>query len=187
MIIPDGHNKDHTVIHGFSHLFKTTLNLEIVWISHLTFLGVAHIISDRIVWGNIWNLRIWSFEDLAVLNENSSDFFQVSSVGTIGSNELSNNLDWLGSINSFSWTIEIVVTGSIWVEITSIFIADTLVSFISLTALKSLTFLWSSHGTWMSSESLRDRVGLPDIHLSAASSEFSGTGIWVSWGWRPSN
>lgn len=181
MIIPNGHDKDHTVIHGFTHLFETTLNLEIVFVSHDTLERIAHLISDRIVLGiSSWNVRFWVFENFTILNENSSNFFQVTSICSIFSDELSNNGEWLGGINSLSWTIEIFNTSSEWVKIATIFIAYTLVSLVSLSTFSTLASLSSGHGTWMSSISFRDRVGLPDIHFSAAGSILSSSSIWVS-------
>jgi hypothetical protein len=100
---------------------------------------------------------------------------------------LSNNGEWLGGINSLSWTIEIFNTSSEWVKIATIFIAYTLVSLVSLSTFSTLASLSSGHGTWMSSISFRDRVGLPDIHFSAAGSILSSSSIWVSRGWLPSS
>jgi len=188
MVVPDGHNEDHTIIHGFSHLFKTTLLLEIVCISHDIFERIAHIVSDRIVLGiNSLDVRFWVLENFTILNEDSSDFAKVSGVGSIGSDELGNNGHWLGGINSLVWTIEIFDTSSVRVEIATIFIADTFVSIGTLSARKSLAHQLSIDLTWMSSESLSHVVGLPDIHLSAARSEFSSSGIWVGLGWVPAN
>jgi hypothetical protein len=121
------------------------------------------------------------------LNENSFDFRKVSGVGSIGGDELGNNGDWFGGINSLVWTIEIFDTSSIWVKIATIFIADTLVSVGTLTARKSFTHQLSFDVTWMSSVCLCHVVGLPDIHLCAARSEFSSSGIWVGLGWVPAN
>lgn len=75
MIIPDGHNEDHTVDHGLTHLLETTLFLEVVSVSHNTLLGCAHFIGDRIVlFINSGNVGCWVLKNLTILYEDSSDF-----------------------------------------------------------------------------------------------------------------
>jgi len=188
MIVPDGHNENHTSVHGFSHLFKTTLNLEVIWIIHNSLEGIAHTIGDGVVLGiKSWNVGFWVLDDFTVLNEDSSDFTKVSGIGTVSSDELGNNLKWLGGINSLAWTIEVFDTSSVWVKIATIFIADTFVSVGTLTAFKSFAGELSINSTRMSSESFSHVVGLPDIHLGAARSVLSSSGIWVGLGWVPAN
>lgn len=188
VVIPDGHNEDHTALHGITHLLETSLLLEVLGVAE-SFLGmIAHLIGDGVeLLAHGVDSRLRMLNDLAVLDIFSSDFREVAVV--VG-NELSDNSDWLGAVNVEvgSSSIEVSDTGSEWVEVTAILVADAVVSIMLIITAGSLVraFVLSFDSAWMSSVSSRDFVALPDVHLGAAVSILADSGIWISWRWLPS-
>lgn len=100
MVVPKAHNEDHTILHGVTHLLKSTLDFEVVFIGEDIFDLAAHIISDRVdLFVKSINHRAWVINNLSVLNEFSSDFNKVTSIGIIRGMELSDYSEFLGGIN----------------------------------------------------------------------------------------
>jgi len=100
MVIPKAHNEDHTILHGFSHLLKTTLLFEIVLICEDIFDFIAHIIGDRAdLFVKFVDFGFWVLNNLSVLNEFSLDLNKVTVIGTIRGMEFSHDSKFLGGIN----------------------------------------------------------------------------------------
>ena len=78
--------------------------------------------------------------DLAVLNEESLHFFQVTVVGAVSCDELGDNCEFLVGVDGFAGPEEIFNSSSEGIQITAIFIACALVSlaFVIVAACSSL-------------------------------------------------
>lgn len=127
--------------------------------------------------------------DVAVLNEDSSDLRKVTSGGTISSVELGYDGEFLGGVHLevWTWTEEVLDTDSEWVEVTTVLVTDTIESLVTGTAVSwVLASVLAISLAWMGGESRGDLVGLPDIHLGAAGSPLTLPGIWIRWRWVPS-
>ena len=113
----------------------------------------------------------WGLDDFAVLDVLSSDLSDLTVVGSVSGKELSDNLEFLGSVNLelAAWSVEVLFSVSEGGEVTSVLIADTSVSIVGLvvSAISSRASL-SVGSARMSSESLGDAVGFPDIEFHAA-------------------
>jgi len=127
--------------------------------------------------------------DVSILNKDSLDFDEFTGGGLIISMELGHNSEWSSGINleGRSWTEEVGNTSSEWVKIATILITDTSNISVSVTTfIFVVTFVKAIVHARMCSESTRDGIGFPNIHLSATSTPLTFTGVWIRWGWVPS-
>ena len=113
----------------------------------------------------------WGLDGLAVLDVLSSDFGNLSIVGSVSGKELGDNLEFLGSINLelAAWSVEVLFTMSEGSEVTSVLITDTSVSIIGfvVSAVTSRAS-FSVDSARVSSECLGNAVGFPDVEFHAA-------------------
>jgi len=124
-----------------------------------------------------------------VLDEESLDFRELTGVGTIVGEELCDDREWSGGIDLElrAWAVEVADSHSVWVQIAAVFVADSLVPLVGgvVSAVCTGACLLAIKATWMSGVGSGNRVGLPDIHFSAARSDFTEASIWVAWRWVP--
>ena len=75
-------------------------------------------------------IYLWVFDYISILDIFTSDTDQISVFCTIGSDKLSNDGKWFGGINFEFWSrsIVFVVSQTPWAEVTSILVADTVIS-----------------------------------------------------------
>jgi hypothetical protein len=95
------------------------------------------------------------------------------------SDELGNNGEWLGGINSQTRAIERGVAHAVRVEVASISIAQRGVPRANAAVGTRASSLLGDRAR-MRSIGSRNRVGLPDIHLVTARTIHAGTGIRVA-------
>ena len=48
MVVPDGHDEDHTILQRLTHLFEATLVLEVILVREGVLGALAHFIGDRV-------------------------------------------------------------------------------------------------------------------------------------------
>jgi hypothetical protein len=183
VIIPKRHDEDHSTGEGTTHGTNTTENFEFVSITSNVFLVITEGIGDRVILevgvGREVGLRVR--DDLSTLDVEPLDLGESTSVGTISGNELGHNGEDLGGIDSHSWAIEGLVTHTVGVEVTTIFITRGGVTAGRrvVTTLGTGTFVQSSVGAHMGSIGSRDTVGFPDIHLVTAHTEVTSSRVWI--------
>jgi hypothetical protein len=166
-IIPNTHDKSHSITERFGHLLHAASGSKSVGLYELSAFSSAEVISNR--------AELFSVEggcgvlnELTVLHPFSLDLNDIGVVGSVSSNELSDHGDGLGAVNGEvrARSPESFVSISVRSKVTSTFITGsvTLFAFAS-----QLTVEIAS----MRSESLRNRVGFPDVHLSTARAVFA--------------
>lgn len=120
VIIPDGHDENR-VLESLSLLSKTSLLTSGVWVTEDGLLRSAEAVGDTVACDTC-NLGAWSGVDLSALAPESLNLNECSAVGTSVGQELSDDRDWLGRVNgeARAWTVEVQVTHTVSVDITSI-------------------------------------------------------------------
>jgi len=168
-------------------LLHSSLGSVVVGILVPVVSGSAEIVSNRVEFFSL-DGGFRSFDDLTILHVLSTDFNYIGVAGTVLGNELSDNCEFPGRVNSKvrARTEEIFVSKSVWREVTSRFVTDSLSSSISTSTLLTFTSCGIGDGTGMGSDSLRGLVGFPDVHLHAASTVFTLARVRVIWARNPS-
>ena len=88
----------------------------IISIFEFWFDGIAHLISDGVeLFRHSWDFSAWMVDLLTILDEHSSNFVEITVIGTIVGNELCYNSEWFHGINREIWTrsIEVCHIGSV--------------------------------------------------------------------------
>ena len=89
-----------------------------------------------------------------VLDKESSDFRELAGVGSIVREELGDDGEWSGAINLElrTWAVEVVDSHSVWVQVTAVFVADSLISLFAgvVSALCTSACLLTVEAAWMS-------------------------------------
>jgi hypothetical protein len=180
VVIPEGHNEGHAGRQGLTHSRKASLCEETGIVTEGSLLGGAVVSSDGVT-GNASNGGRWVGDDLATLDVEALDLSEWVT------DELSDDSEWRRRVNGQALSVEVSDTLAIRVEVTSIGIAGSGVSVarVGSSAVVRLTLHLGEPFAWVRSESIRNRVCLPDIHLGAARTVVANTSIWVIAGWRP--
>lgn len=77
MVVPDGHDENHSSVQGFAHRSKTSQGLEIVGVADFSLLSGAESVSDGIACDS-WEIRIGVRNGHSVLDIESLDLVQSS-------------------------------------------------------------------------------------------------------------
>ena len=128
MIVPDTHDKDHTVLHGISHSFHSSTRSESVGVTEGSFDVSAHFVGKRVILlAHGVDFSHWLIMNSSILDELSADFGQVTG---LVSEELSHDADGLGGINGVgrAWSEEVFDTSTEWVQVTTVLVANTIES-----------------------------------------------------------
>ena len=187
MVIPDGHDQDHTGTHSSAHWAESTLGLEVVNITEGNLLVGAERGGDRVVFLHAGDVGLRVLDDFAALDVDTADFAERAARGVVAGQELSDNGHLLGAVDGLSFAPEGLVTHAVRVEIASILVAHARVPLVGGVV--------TAGGTGAASRALSSarvrgiggthRVCLPDVHLIAACSVFAASGILIVIGGLP--
>lgn len=100
MVIPDGHNEDHSLLKRLAHGGKTSLGLVLVLVTEGGLLSVTPSVGDRVT-GEASNGSLGVGNDLSVLNVKALD------LGERVADELGDNSKLLAGIDSHTLSIEV--------------------------------------------------------------------------------
>lgn len=167
-----------------AHVGETTLVLERPGILENALLLVAPRVGDRITLGTSVS-RLGVLDDLAVLNIEATNFGESTGGRVVVGDKLGDNCEFLGGIDGVAGAcaIEVLDTLTIRIEITAIGIADRAVAVSNGAVLAAGDTRGSAR---MGGIGSGNGVGLPDIHLIAASTPFASTSIGIIGGADPS-
>lgn len=98
---------------------------------------------------------------------------------------LCHNCDLLGSIDGLALAKEVLVAHAERVEVTTIFVANTTVSVVAITAFSSGAATDASDAARVRGVCRRHRVGFPDVHLTAARAVATSSSVRVVGGPSP--
>lgn len=183
MVVPDGHDEDHGLGKGLAHLLQATLLVEVIDITESRLLSIAERLGDGVA-SDASNLGLRVLNDLAVLDIEALDLTEIASRVL---EELGDDGELLGGIDGLALTVEGGVTHAVRVEVATIGIASTAIAVVGVgtTARVALAHVLVDGGAGVGSESGRDLVGLPDIHLRAASTVVTDTSVGIVGGGIP--
>lgn len=124
VVVPQTHDQDHTFPNCSTHVGQTAVFGEggsLVKGGELssTEVGVDDISADS------GDLGTWLGDDNTVLNVVTSDLGEGTSRSAVASDKLSHNGEWLGGVDSQAGAVEVSVTETVRVEITSVGVAGT--------------------------------------------------------------
>jgi len=187
VVVPEGQDENVSTFERLAHSLETSQSLKVVLVTKDGLLLIAVVVADVVGGGNSGPVGVGVGDGDAILDVESLNTNEVTRGSTGVSDELGYNGENLGGINGQSWTVEGGITHTVGVEITTVFVANTVVSIIANTA----SGVRVAHGQTnrvanVRSKGSRDGVGFPEIHLIAASTVVSGTGVGVIGGWLPS-
>jgi len=187
MVIPDGQDEDDTIGESLVDGGESSDCSEAIIVVESGLLGGAEVGGDRVIGGHSGDVDLGVLDDLAVLDVDTADFLESSSVGSVGGQELGDDGHLLGGIEDETGAIERGVTHAVRVEVASILVANTTISVVTVTALGSRAAVWAVDAAAVGSIGGGDRVGFPEIHLIAACAVLALSGIGISDGASPSD
>jgi hypothetical protein len=123
MVIPDGHDENHTLSQSCAHCCETTLGGEQVLVTESSLLSAAESVGDGVT-RDTGDSGLRVGKGLAILNVEALDFAQGTGGCTILGDELGDDGEWLGGVDCLTSTVEGLVAHSVGVEITSVGITE---------------------------------------------------------------
>lgn len=182
MVIPERHDQDVAASKRGTHLVEATKVLEGRGIAEDGLLLLAECIGDGVS-GDALDSRVGVLEDLSALDVEALDIGELGA----GADELGNDSHLLVGVKGSAWAVEVGHAHAVAVEITSILVAETAIAVVTITTGGASALLETSTLAGMGSISSGDRVGLPDVHFRAASTNLTLTGVGVVRGRVPAN
>jgi hypothetical protein len=199
MVVPERHDQDVAACKRSAHLVESTERLEGVGVAESRLLRGAEGLGDGVA-GYALDGRVAVLEDLAVLYVEALDLRE----GGARADELGDDGHFLGGVEGGAGAVEVLdahavallgllVCGLSWVggcsayvEITSVLVADTAVTVAAVSARDIISALLKTRAlARVRGVGGRDGVGLPDIHLGAAGTDLTRSGVRVSVRWVP--
>lgn len=186
VVVPDGHNKDVSLCQRLAHLRHATLGAEGIIVIESFADVCAKAFSNGIVGLDSGDFGTGVIDDLSVLNVEAADLDEVAVVLTIVGDKLGDDGHFLAGVDGVggALAIETAFAEAEGVEITAIGIANGVVT-TSGWAVASLASDQAELSAGMRCVRSGDLVGLPNIHLSAASAPIADPCIGVGLGGLP--
>lgn len=186
VVIPYTEGQNHGG-QGVAHTLESPVLREDVVIAECLLLGSAEVGGDRVTSDTV-NVRCGIGDDFTALHVEALDLRQGPRVGAISSNELGYHRNWGGRVNQLAGAIERLIAHAVSVEVTTIRVASSCITFAGVSSSTSIALTHGLSGiiARMGCVGRRDAVGFPDIHLGAAGTVATNTGILVAVGRLPS-
>jgi len=168
MVVPNGEDEDHSRRHSLGHVGKTTLVLEVCGVAERRLLVVTVCGGDRIVSsGHSWDIDLGVLDDNTVLDIQAADFLERSGSSSSVGDELSNNSEFLGSVDGLASAVEVRGSHAEGVEVATIGIANAGIAARGTASVARANCL-TADGTRVRGEGSCVVVCFPDIHLVTA-------------------
>jgi hypothetical protein len=179
VIVPDRQDQNHTLGHSLVHGGISTLGQPVVAVTKGSLLSSTEFGGDGIESVHAGDVGLGVLDDLAVLDVETANLFEGAVSGSVAGDELGDDGEFGLGVHGQTFTIEGSVTHAVRVEVASVFVADSTVAVVSITAVISRTPVWASNSTTVWGIGSRDLVGFPDIHLRAARAVFALASVLV--------
>lgn len=181
VVIPDGHDEDHTLGHTGGHGLESTVVFPaVLGLVKDVLGGITEFLVDGVA-SDTFDLGLRVGDDGAVLDVEALDLGESAGVITSVGDELSDNSEGLAGVNDHALTVELLVAHAVGVEVTSIRVTRTSVALLRVgtTTVSSSAHDLAGLVAGVRSEGGSHGVGFPDIHLSTASTVASDTSVGV--------
>jgi hypothetical protein len=123
MIIPNRHNKNHSLAQTSTDRLQAAFNRKLIGISESGLLGRAERIGD-IIASHTGDGGLRIRDQNAVLDVVTVNRGQGAGGRAVGGEELGHNFEGLGGVDSEAWTIEVKVTHAVGVEVAAVGVAE---------------------------------------------------------------
>jgi hypothetical protein len=184
VVVPNGEDENHTLSQSLRHRAHTTMSLEGVGVTEEGLLGGAEVVGDGVEIGEAGEGGERVGDGLAVLDVEATDFGEGARSGVVVGDELGDDGEFGGSVDRLASAVEGSVTHTEGVEVTTIGIANTIVTGGDGAVFAGAASL-AGDGAGVRGVGGGHGVGLPDIHLIAAGTEVTSTGVGVVGRWFP--
>jgi hypothetical protein len=175
MVVPEGHDQDVAASKRSTHLVKTTNGGEGRSVTEDALLLGAEVFGDGVT-SNALDSRVGVLKDSAALDVEALDLREAGA----RADELGDNGHLLGAVQSHARAVEVTDTHAVAVEIATVLVAKTTVAVVTVTAAYVVgALLETSALAGMGSVGGGDGVGLPDVHLWAASTDLTLASVRV--------
>jgi hypothetical protein len=174
VVVPEGHDKDVAASKRRAHTVEATKGSERVVVAESGLLVLAEAVGDRVA-GGAGDGGLGVLVHLAVLDVEALDLGQAGA----GADELGDDGHLLLGVEGGAGAVKVLRTHAVAVEVAAILVADTLVAVVAVTAVGARAGNNTRALAGVGSVCGRDAVGLPDVHLSAASASGAGTSVGV--------
>jgi hypothetical protein len=178
VVVPDGEDEDVSLGQRLAHLDETAGLLESGVVAEFGLLDVAELVGDG-VGGRLARLvGLGVGEYLAVLDVEAADLDEVSGGGVVVGDELGDHGHLLVGVDSLAGSVEAPVTLAEGVEVATVGVAKTFITgVVALGTRAALVATLVDGVARVRGVGGGDGVGLPDIHLSTASTVCSLAGV----------
>lgn len=186
VVIPDGHDENHTLFHTSGHRGESAMVLKGQLITEGFLLGVAEVLVDGVARDTL-DLGLRVGDNSAVLDVEALDLAEGTGLITSVGDELGDNSEDGAGVNGPTITIEFLVTHAVGVEVAPIRVARAGVTLIRVSTTAASVSAHNLAGVIAGVRSVGSchGVGFPDIHLRAASAVASNTSVGVVIRWFP--
>jgi len=182
VVVPDGHDEDHVLGEGLAHLGEAAALLEDVGVAEGRLLGAAVRRGDGVA-ADARDGALAVGDHLAVLHVEALDLAQLAA----RLEELRDHGDLLARVDGEALAVEAGVALAVAVEVASVGVAVAGVAVVRVgaAAVVALADVVGGVRAGVGSVGGGDRVGLPDVHLSTASTHVTNAGVRVVGRWVP--
>lgn len=179
VVIPKGHDKNHTLCHSLAHVSKTTVLLEAWCVTESLLLSITEVSGDRIEIAHARDVGLGVLNDTSILNIQAANLRECAGSGIVVSEELSDNCEWTGCVDCHSRAVEVLNSHTEGVKVTTVRVAETVIAALNGTILSSAPSL-SINVARVRCKGCSIGVCFPNIHLVATSTEVTSTSIRVT-------
>lgn len=179
VVVPEGEGENHASGERVAHVSESTQRGEGVGVAEDGLLVHAESVGDLVGLGDSGDVGLRVLVDDTIHDVLAADLRESTGGGAIRGDELSDDGNLGVSVDGLAGAIEGGVAHAVGVEIASVLVADTLITFSTVTALGTFAAVLAVHGADVGSVGSGDGVSLPDIHLIAASAVATRSGVDV--------
>ena len=176
VVVPEGEGQNHTVTESLAELLEAAVLVEVVGVAEDFLLLGTEVLGDGVDGVDSGDVDVGVLDHLAVLDVDAADLRESSGGGVVAGQELGDNCERLGSVDGHAGAQESGVAETEGVEVTTVGVAETCVPSAVITGAASLTVGRAR----VRGKGSSDAVGLPDIHLTAASTKAADTSVGAS-------
>ena len=185
VVVPEGHDEDHTGVEGIAHLRETTEVLERVRVAERGLLRVAERVGDGVVLAHARDVRLRVRDHLPVLHVQPPDLGERARRAVVRRVELRDDGELGRRVDGLAEPQERLVAHPPRVEVAAVLVADAAVAVVTVAAGGARAARLALDVADVRRHGLAVRVRLPDIHLVTAGAVLARARIHVVAGRRP--
>lgn len=179
VVVPEGKSEHHAVLDGGTHLLEAAHGSEPVVVAEDRLLLLAEVLGDGVGGVDAGDTRHAVGDDCTVLDVEAADLSEVAAGGAVVGNELGDDGELLAGVDGHALAEEGLVAHTEGVEVATIGVTEAVVPVVTLAALSTRAASLDIDSAGMRGECSTHGVGLPDVHLVAASTVLAASCIGI--------